>query len=138
MLLLITLFDPMGTHTGDSILLNVGCSLVGECNIQYALSPYSQEYSVIEVNPRLSRSSALASMATGYPLAFPAEKKSLLESLFLVSTTPFPNLPLGEELANPTPSRIFAVATALDKGYTVDQIHEISNIDKRFLRRNSK
>src|SRR3989344_2540049 len=66
-------FDPMGIHTGESI--------VGECNIQFALDPESEDYSVIEVNARLSRSSALASKATGYPLAFIAAKLALGYSL---------------------------------------------------------
>ena len=88
-------FDPLGTHTGDSIVmapsqtlsneeyhmlrttaLNVvrHLGIIGECNIQYALHPESLEYCIIEVNARLSRSSALASKATGYPLAFVAAK----------------------------------------------------------------
>ena len=88
-------FDPLGVHTGDSIVIAPSQTLtddeyhmlrttaikvvrhlgiVGECNIQYALDPLSQDYCIIEVNPRLSRSSALASKATGYPLAFVAAK----------------------------------------------------------------
>ncbi|MBN1785504.1 MAG: carbamoyl-phosphate synthase (glutamine-hydrolyzing) large subunit [Candidatus Methanofastidiosa archaeon] len=95
-------FDPMGIHTGDSIVVCPSQTLtneeyhmlrtvsiravreagiVGECNIQYALNPYSQEYRVIEINPRLSRSSALASKATGYPLAYIAAKISIGYSL---------------------------------------------------------
>ncbi|KAI8902169.1 large subunit of carbamoyl-phosphate synthase [Globomyces pollinis-pini] len=95
-------FDPLGTHTGDSIVvapsqtltdeeyhmlrsaaIKIICHLgvVGECNVQYALNPYSLEYAVIEVNARLSRSSALASKATGYPLAFVAAKIALGASL---------------------------------------------------------
>ncbi|KAE8186687.1 hypothetical protein CF328_g7157, partial [Tilletia controversa] len=91
-------FDPLGIHTGDSIVVAPSQTLsddnyhmlrtaalkvirhlgiVGECNIQYALSPDSREYRVIEVNPRLSRSSALASKATGYPLAYTAAKLAL-------------------------------------------------------------
>ena len=91
-------FDPMGIHTGDSIVIapsqtltNVeyfrlrDCALkvvrhlgvVGECNIQYAVDPFSQEFRIIEVNARLSRSSALASKATGYPLAYVAAKLGL-------------------------------------------------------------
>ncbi|KAH6913948.1 carbamoyl-phosphate synthase subunit arginine-specific large [Coprinopsis sp. MPI-PUGE-AT-0042] len=91
-------FDPLGTHTGDSIVVAPSQTLpddeyhmlrsaalktirhlgvVGECNIQYALNPYSREYCVIEVNARLSRSSALASKATGYPLAYTAAKIAL-------------------------------------------------------------
>ena len=91
-------FDPLGVHTGDSIVVAPSQTLsndeyhmlretaiktvrhmgiVGECNIQYALNPFSQEYCIIEINPRLSRSSALASKATGYPLAFVAAKLAL-------------------------------------------------------------
>mmetsp|Transcript_23106 Transcript_23106/g.40812 ORF Transcript_23106/g.40812 Transcript_23106/m.40812 type:complete len:1526 (-) Transcript_23106:328-4905(-) len=91
-------FDPLGIHTGDSIVVAPSQTLsnfdyqmlrdtaiktvkhlgiIGECNIQYALNPHSDEYAIIEVNPRLSRSSALASKATGYPLAFVAAKLSL-------------------------------------------------------------
>ena len=95
-------FDPMGIHTGESIVVAPSQTLsndeyhmlrsvaiktikhlniVGECNIQYALDPHSMEYVVIEVNPRLSRSSALASKATGYPLAFVAAKLAMGISL---------------------------------------------------------
>ena len=95
-------FDPLGTHTGDSIVvapsqtltdeeyhmlrsaaIKIICHLgvVGECNVQYALNPHSLEYAVIEVNARLARSSALASKATGYPLAFVAAKIALGASL---------------------------------------------------------
>lgn len=91
-------FDPLGIHTGDSIVVAPSQTLsdedynmlrttavnvirhlgvVGECNIQYALNPFSKEYCIIEVNARLSRSSALASKATGYPLAFVAAKLGL-------------------------------------------------------------
>ena len=91
-------FDPLGTHTGDSIVIAPSQTLnndeyhmlrtsainivkhlgiIGECNVQYALNPYSMEYAVIECNPRLSRSSALASKATGYPLASVAAKLGL-------------------------------------------------------------
>ena len=91
-------FDPLGIHTGDSIVVAPSQTLsdedynmlrttavnvirhlgvVGECNIQYALNPFSREYCIIEVNARLSRSSALASKATGYPLAFIAAKLGL-------------------------------------------------------------
>ena len=90
-------FDPMGIHTGDSIVVAPSQTLsnseyhklrsiaiklirhlkiVGECNIQYALNPENEDYRIIEVNARLSRSSALASKATGYPLAFVAAKAS--------------------------------------------------------------
>ena len=95
-------FDPLGVHTGDSIVVAPSqtlsnseyfklraCSIkvirslgiIGECNIQYALNPYSEEYCIIEVNARLSRSSALASKATGYPLAYVATKLSLGKDL---------------------------------------------------------
>ena len=91
-------FDPLGTHTGDSIVVAPSQTLpddeyhmlrsaalkvirhlgvVGECNIQYALNPNSEEFYIIEVNARLSRSSALASKATGYPLAYIAAKLAL-------------------------------------------------------------
>merc|ERR1719498_1776606 len=95
-------FDPLGIHTGDSIVMAPSQTLsdeeyhmlrdtaikvvrhlgiIGECNIQYALHPTSLEYAIIEVNPRLSRSSALASKATGYPLAFVAAKLALGKEL---------------------------------------------------------
>src|SRR5207245_7354102 len=95
-------FDPLGIHTGESIVVAPSQTLtnseyhklrelsirvirhlggVGECNIQFALDPHSEEYRVIEVNARLSRSSALASKATGYPLAFTAAKLALGHSL---------------------------------------------------------
>merc|ERR1719316_1313436 len=95
-------FDPLGVHTGDSIVIAPSQTLsneeyhmlrsaaikvvrhlgiVGECNIQYALHPESLEYCIIEVNPRLSRSSALASKATGYPLAFVAAKLAVGKEL---------------------------------------------------------
>jgi hypothetical protein len=178
---------------------------VGECNIQYALDPYSQDYCIIEVNPRLSRSSALASKATGYPLAFVAAKLSLGILLpevqnsvtkstsacfepsldYIVTKVPRWDLKkfhrvdarlgssmksvgevmaigrsweeslqkalrmvdnsnvgfgskkhikdLDKELANPTPDRIFAIANAFDKGYTIEDIHQITKIDRWFL-----
>ena len=95
-------FDPLGVHTGDSIVVAPSQTLsnseyfklrqtsikvirhlgiVGECNIQYALNPYSEEYCIVEVNARLSRSSALASKATGYPLAYVATKLCLGKDL---------------------------------------------------------
>ena len=95
-------FDPLGVHTGDSIVVAPSQTLsnseyfklratslkvirslgiIGECNIQYALNPHSEEYCIIEVNARLSRSSALASKATGYPLAYVATKLSLGKDL---------------------------------------------------------
>eukprot|EP01121_Diplochlamys_sp_Union-15-3_P015435 TRINITY_DN5099_c0_g1_i1.p1 TRINITY_DN5099_c0_g1~~TRINITY_DN5099_c0_g1_i1.p1 ORF type:complete len:999 (+),score=240.67 TRINITY_DN5099_c0_g1_i1:29-2998(+) len=218
-------FDPMGIHTGESIVVAPSQTLtndeyhilrtaaiktvralgiVGECNIQYALNPYSQEYSVIEVNPRLSRSSALASKATGYPLAFVAAKIALGVSLPLIQNnitkstcacfepsldyivTKIPRWDLkkfervshvigsqmksvGEVMAigrsfeeslqkalrmvdpsNPgfearfngdidtelkaaTPNRIFAIAKAMETGYSVDQIHSLTKIDHWFL-----
>lgn len=219
-------FDPMGIHTGESIVVAPSQTLsndeyhmlrsaairtikhlniVGECNIQYALDPHSQDYCIIEVNPRLSRSSALASKATGYPLAFVAAKLSLGITLpevqnsvtkttsacfepsldYIVTKIPRwdlkkftrsnfrlgssmksvgevmaigrsfeesfqkalrmvdpsnvgfqskkPRQELEEELKNPTPERPFAIALAFDKGYTVDQIHELTKIDRWFL-----
>lgn len=218
--------DPMGIHTGESIVVAPSQTLtnseyhklreiatrvirhlgiVGECNIQYALDPKSEEYRVIEVNARLSRSSALASKATGYPLAFVAAKLALGKSLIDIknsvtrSTTAcfepaldyvvlkYPKWDLdkfrnvsrtlgsemksvGEvmsigrnfeevlqkavrmlggfegvvcsdievddvdiELQNPTPMRLFAVVRALQSGYDVDKIHELTKIDKWFL-----
>ncbi|KAI9206090.1 uncharacterized protein BJ171DRAFT_612621 [Polychytrium aggregatum] len=219
-------FDPLGIHTGDSIVVAPSQTLsdedymmlrrtavnvirhlgvVGECNIQYALNPHSKEYCIIEVNARLSRSSALASKATGYPLAFVAAKLGLgipltevknsvtkktiacfepsldyivvkiprwdLKKFNRVSTkissamksvgevmaigrsfeeaiqdairsveysfTGFsPNefiTNLDEELANPSDQRLFAIANAFQKGYSVDQIHKLTNIDRWFL-----
>ena len=219
-------FDPLGIHTGDSIVVAPSQTLsdeeyhmlrsaaikiirhlgvVGECNVQYALNPSSLEYAVIEVNARLSRSSALASKATGYPLAFVAAKIALGATLpdlrnavtktttanfepsldYVVTKIPrwdlskfqhvardigssmksvgevmaigrtweeslqkavrmvdpkfegFQSIPfdnLDEALANPTDQRLFAVGHAmLDKGYTVDEIHDITKIDKWFL-----
>ncbi|KAJ3130486.1 carbamoyl-phosphate synthase (glutamine-hydrolyzing) cpa2 [Nowakowskiella sp. JEL0407] len=219
-------FDPLGIHTGDSIVVAPSQTLsdkeyhllrtaaikiirhlgvVGECNVQYALNPKSLEYCVIEVNARLSRSSALASKATGYPLAFVAAKiglgaslpdlknsvtktttanfepsldyivtkiprwdlskfqhvardigssmksvgevmaigrtfeESLQKAIRQVDPTfdgfqslPFPNI--DEALQVPTDRRLFAVGNAMiDKGYTVDQIHDLTKIDKWFL-----
>lgn len=225
-------FDPMGVHTGDSIVVSPSQTLsnaeyhmlrdtatkvvrhlgiVGECNIQYALDPHSMEYSIIEVNARLSRSSALASKATGYPLAFVAAKLSLGITLpeiknaitqttqacfepsldYIVTKVPrwdlskfegvsteigsamksvgevmaigrtleecfqkalrmvdpaikgfqprqegYLQLDLDEELRKPSDRRVFAIATAMyNEGYTVDQIHKLTNIDKWFLER---
>src|SRR5215831_5112588 len=216
-------FDPMGIHTGESIVVAPSQTLndrefqllrsvairtirhlgiVGECNIQYALDPASEDYRVIEVNARLSRSSALASKATGYPLAYVAAKIALGYALteipnaitrrttaffepaldYLVCKVPrwdlakfrgasmrigsemksvgevmaigrtFPEalqkavrmLDIGvrgldpdafrfndvrEQLRNPTPHRIFAVAQALQRGITVDRINELTGID---------
>jgi carbamoyl-phosphate synthase large subunit len=219
--------DPMGIHTGESIVVAPSQTLndeeyqllrtiaiktvrhlgiVGECNIQYALDPKSTDYRVIEVNARLSRSSALASKATGYPLAYVAAKIALGYSLpeipnaitrrttaffepaldYLVIKVPrwdlgkfrgaslrlgsemksvgevmaigrtFPEvlqkalrmLDIGvkgldpdafvfddvrDQIKNATPLRIFAVAQALAQGISVDEIHELSKIDKWFL-----
>jgi carbamoyl-phosphate synthase large subunit len=219
--------DPMGIHTGESIVVAPSQTLndeeyqllrtiaiktvrhlgiVGECNIQYALDPKSTDYRVIEVNARLSRSSALASKATGYPLAYVAAKIALGYALpeipnaitrrttaffepaldYLVVKVPrwdlgkfrgaslrlgsemksvgevmaigrtFPEviqkalrmLDIGvkgldpdafvfddvrDQIKNATPLRIFAVAQALAQGITVDEVHDLSKIDKWFL-----
>jgi len=221
-------FDPLGIHTGESIVVAPSQTLtnseyhklrelsiriirhigiVGECNVQYALSPESEDYRVIEVNARLSRSSALASKATGYPLAFIAAKlgigyglHQLKNSVTKNTTACFEpaldyivckiprwdlnkfkgvshligssmksvgevmaigrsfeeviqkairmigqgmhgftgNLKLDpgdieQELAEPTDMRIFVIAEALEKGITIDRIHELTKIDKWFL-----
>ncbi|KIO34014.1 hypothetical protein M407DRAFT_240864 [Tulasnella calospora MUT 4182] len=221
-------FDPLGTHTGDSIVVAPSQTLpddeyhmlrtaaikvirhlgvVGECNIQYALNPDSKEYCVIEVNARLSRSSALASKATGYPLAYTAAKIALGHTLpelpnavtktttacfepsldYIVTKIPKWDLAkfstqvnreigsamksvgevmaigrtfeeslqkairqvdprytgfeayvqpedLDRALSVPTDTRLFAVAHAMyNKNYTVDQIHDITKIDRWFL-----
>ncbi|KAJ3328049.1 hypothetical protein HDU76_010674 [Blyttiomyces sp. JEL0837] len=219
-------FDPLGIHTGDSIVVAPSQTLsdddymmlrrtavnvirhlgvVGECNIQYALNPTSKEYCIIEVNARLSRSSALASKATGYPLAFVAAKLGLgipltevknnvtkktiacfepsldycvvkiprwdLKKFNRVSTKISSSMKsvgevmavgrtfeeaiqkairsvefsftgfsqneyveaIDEELKNPSDQRVFAIANALHKNYTVDRIHELTNIDRWFL-----
>jgi len=221
-------FDPLGIHTGESIVVAPSQTLnnleyhklrqlaiqiirhigiVGECNIQYALDPNSDDYRVIEVNARLSRSSALASKATGYPLAFVAAKLGLGYGLHelknsITKTTPaffepaldyivckIPRWDLNKfigvekqigssmksvgevmaigrsfeeviqkglrmigqgmhgfvgnhdlhfddiekELANPTDMRIFVIADAFIKGYTIDKIHELTKIDRWFL-----
>jgi carbamoyl-phosphate synthase large subunit len=220
--------DPMGIHTGESIVVAPSQTLndreyqllrtvairtirhlgiIGECNIQYALDPASEDYRVIEVNARLSRSSALASKATGYPLAYVAAKIALGYSLTEVPngitrrTTAFfepaldylvckfPRWDLGkfqgasttigtemksvgevmaigrtfaeviqkavrmldigvrgldpdafrfddlrEQLRNPTPLRIFAIAQAIRDGIPIDEIHQLTHIDPWFLR----
>ncbi|MEN8130298.1 MAG: carbamoyl-phosphate synthase (glutamine-hydrolyzing) large subunit [Pseudomonadota bacterium] len=220
-------FDPLGIHTGESIVVAPSQTLndheyqflrsiaihtirhlgiVGECNIQYALDPESSDYRVIEVNARLSRSSALASKATGYPLAYVAAKLAIGYSLvdipngitrrttaffepaldYLVCKAPrwdltkfqgasmhigsemksvgevmaigrsFPEviqkalrmLDIGVHGLNPeafefgdlrqalhqaTPLRIFAIAKALTEGMSVEEIHEITRIDRWFL-----
>ncbi|KAF9915678.1 hypothetical protein FBU30_001812, partial [Linnemannia zychae] len=219
-------FDPLGIHTGDSIVVAPSQTLsdedynmlrttavnvirhlgvVGECNIQYALNPFSKEYCIIEVNARLSRSSALASKATGYPLAFVAAKLGLNIPLNEISNSvtkvtcacfepsldyvvvKMPRWDLAkfdrvskelsssmksvgevmsigrtfeetiqkairaidpslvgfapkesydvieEELTRPSDQRVFAIANAMQKGYTVDRIWELTKIDKWFL-----
>ncbi len=221
-------FDPLGIHTGESIVVAPSQTLnnneyhklrelairiirhigiVGECNVQYALDPYSEDYRVIEVNARLSRSSALASKATGYPLAFVAAKLGLGYGLFdlknsVTRITPaffepaldyvvckIPRWDLGkfrgvsrllgssmksvgevmsigrnfeeaiqkglrmigqgmhgfvenkelqipdidQALREPTDMRIFVISKAFRQGYTVDEIHELTCIDKWFL-----
>ena len=221
-------FDPLGIHTGESIVIAPSQTLtnseyhklrklaikivrhigiVGECNVQYAFDPKSEDYRVIEVNARLSRSSALASKATGYPLAFVAAKLGMGYGLFELknsvtkTTSAFfePALDyvvckiprwdlskfrgvdkelgssmksVGEVMAigrnfeetiqkglrmigqgmhgfvenkeleikdieaalrEPTDKRIFVISKAMHKGYTVDQIHELTKIDHWFL-----
>ena len=221
-------FDPLGIHTGESIVVAPSQTLtnedyhylrklaikiirhigiVGECNVQYAFDPASMDYRVIEVNARLSRSSALASKATGYPLAFVAAKLGLGYGLFdlknsvTLETSAFfepaldyivckiPRWDLGKfhgvrreigssmksvgevmaigrtfeeviqkglrmigqgmhgfvgnhpvkvddidrALASPTDKRIFIISQAMQQGYTVDRIHELTKIDKWFL-----
>ena len=223
-------FDPLGIHTGESIVVAPSQTLsnaeyhklralaikiirhigiVGECNVQYALDPQSEDYRVIEVNARLSRSSALASKATGYPLAFVAAKLGLGYGLFELknsvtkTTSAFfePALDyvvvkiprwdltkfhgvkrqlgssmksvgevmaigrtfeealqkglrmigqgmhgfvenheikiadIGQSLHEPTDMRIFVVSKALKVGYTVDQIHQLTMIDRWFLQK---
>lgn len=223
-------FDPLGIHTGESIVVAPSQTLsnedyhylrklaikivrhigiVGECNVQYAFDPESMDYRVIEVNARLSRSSALASKATGYPLAFVAAKLGLGYGLFDLKnsvtrvTSAFfepaldyvvckiPRWDLGkfhgvrreigssmksvgevmaigrtfeeaiqkglrmigqgmhgfvgnrkvaadnidEALANPTDKRIFVIAQAMQEGYDVERIHELTRIDRWFLYR---
>ena len=219
--------DPLGIHTGESIVVAPTCSLdqeeltflqemskktirhlgiVGECNIQYAFNSETDDYRVIEVNARLSRSSALASKATGYPLAFVAAKLALGYTLDEIGEMGTPNsayvapeldymickIPrwdlskfagvsrrigssmksvgeimaigksfeeiiqkglrmigqgmhgfvcnndlkfedLDDELANPTDMRMFAIAAAFEKGYTVEKIHDLTKISTWFL-----
>lgn len=221
-------FDPLGIHTGESIVIAPSQTLsnaeyhklrelsiriirhmgvVGECNVQFALDTESEDYRVIEVNARLSRSSALASKATGYPLAFVAAKLGLgyglhhlknsvtqvttacfepaldyvvvkiprwdlgkfsgvssvigssmksvgeimaigrsfeeaiqkglrmvgegMHGLIANSIPPFTDL--EDAFVHPTPKRIFAIAQALESGWSIDRIHELTRIDKWFL-----
>lgn len=221
-------FDPLGIHTGESIVIAPSQTLtnseyhklralaikiirhigiVGECNVQYAFDPKSEDYRVIEVNARLSRSSALASKATGYPLAFVAAKLGMGYGLFELknsvtkTTSAFfePALDyvvckiprwdlskfrgvdkelgssmksvgevmaigrnfeeaiqkglrmigqgmhgyvenkeleipdIDEALMEPTDKRVFVISKAMHKGYTIDQIHDLTKIDKWFL-----
>lgn len=221
-------FDPLGIHTGESIVVAPSQTLtnreyhklrelsiriirhigiVGECNVQYALDPDSEDYRVIEVNARLSRSSALASKATGYPLAFVAAKIALGYGLFelknsvtqdtsaffepaldyivvkiprwdldkfhgvsreigssmksvgevmaigrtfeeaiqkglrmigqgmhgFVGNKDIEDIIIDKELSVPTDMRIFVIAMALRKGYSIDHIFELTRIDRWFL-----
>jgi carbamoyl-phosphate synthase large subunit len=223
-------FDPLGIHTGESIVIAPSQTLtnseyhklrelairiirhigiVGECNVQYAFDPESEDYRVIEVNARLSRSSALASKATGYPLAFVAAKLGLGYGLFdlknsVTKTTSaffepaldyvvckIPRWDLGKfhgvdkelgssmksvgevmaigrtfeeaiqkglrmigqgmhgfvenrelvipdidkALREPTDKRIFVISKAFRAGYTIDQVHDLTKIDKWFLQK---
>ena len=223
-------FDPLGIHTGESIVIAPSQTLtnkeyhklrelairiirhigiVGECNVQYAFDPESEDYRVIEVNARLSRSSALASKATGYPVAFVAAKLGLGYGLFdlknsVTKTTSaffepaldyvvckIPRWDLGKfhgvdkelgssmksvgevmaigrtfeeaiqkglrmigqgmhgfvenkelvipdidkALHEPTDKRIFVISKAFRAGYTIDQVHELTKIDKWFLQK---
>ncbi len=222
-------FDPLGIHTGESIVVAPTCSLrdeqvkmlqdiavkcvrhlniVGECNIQYAFNAETNDYRIIEINARLSRSSALASKATGYPLAFVAAKIALGYTLDQIGEMGTPNsaykapeldymickIPrwdltkfagvsrkigssmksvgeimsigrsfeemlqkglrmigqgmhgfvgndhtkfdnLDDELANPTDLRIFAIAQALEEGYTIERIYDLTKIDPWFIER---
>uniref|UniRef100_A0A3Q3JR93 ATP-grasp domain-containing protein n=1 Tax=Monopterus albus TaxID=43700 RepID=A0A3Q3JR93_MONAL len=186
-------FDPLGIHTGDSIVVTPSqmlsneehymlretaikvvrhLGIVGECNMQYALHPSSLEYCIIEVNARLSRSSALASKATGkqrrscYSLRSPVHSTLSCISLFWIQVMAVgrtveesvqkalrvchpsmdgfvPRLPLKkawadtldlqQELAVLSSTRIFSLAKALHSGMSVDQIHQLTAIDKWFL-----
>ncbi len=222
-------FDPLGIHTGESIVVAPTCSLteeqvsmlqelsikcvkhlgiVGECNIQFAFNATTNDYRIIEINARLSRSSALASKATGYPLAFVAAKIALGYTLDQIGEMGTPNsayvapsldymickIPrwdltkfagvsrqigssmksvgeimsigrtfeemvqkglrmigqgmhgfvgndhtrfdnLDDSLSNPTDLRIFAIAQALEEGYSIERIEELTKIDKWFIKR---
>ncbi|KAK3747312.1 hypothetical protein QZH41_016939, partial [Actinostola sp. cb2023] len=197
--------DPLGVHTGDSVVVAPSQTLsnkeyhmlretsikvvrhfgiVGECNIQFALHPSSLEYCIIEINARLSRSSALASKATGYPLAFIAAKlglgielpqimnattnvttacfepsldyivtkiprwdldrfhltpKEIGSSMKSVGEIPSGNKDLADEeefdesLRVPSNTRMYSLAKAFEKGYTVDKVNELTSIDPWFL-----
>ena len=171
-------FDPLGIHTGESIVIAPSQTLtnseyhklralaikiirhigiVGECNVQYAFDPQSEDYRVIEVNARLSRSSALASKATGYPLAFVAAKLGLGYGLFELknsvtkTTSAFfepaldyvvckiPRWDLSkfhgvDKELGPTDKRIFVISKAMHlPQYDIERIHELTKIDKWFL-----
>ena len=188
-------FDPLGIHTGESIVVAPTCSLtdeqvkmlqeitircvrhlniVGECNIQFAFNATTNDYRIIEINARLSRSSALASKATGYPLAFVAAKIALGYTLDQIGEMGTPNsayvapqldymickIPrwdltkfagvsrligssmksVGEIMSigrsfEEMIQRIFAIAQALEEGYTVKRIEELTKIDVWFLER---
>ena len=223
-------FDPLGIHTGESIVVAPSQTLtnseyhklrelairiirhigiVGECNVQYAFDPQSEDYRVIEVNARLSRSSALASKATGYPLAFVAAKLGLGDGLFdlnnsvtkttsaffepaldyivckiprwdlakfqgvdrelgssmksvgevmaigrtfeeaiqkglrmigqgmhgFVSNKELIITDIDKALREPTDKRIFVISKAFRQGYTIDQVHKLTHIDKWFLQK---
>ncbi|MEM9084112.1 MAG: carbamoyl-phosphate synthase (glutamine-hydrolyzing) large subunit, partial [Planctomycetota bacterium] len=223
-------FDPLGIHTGESIVVAPSQTLtnaeyhklreiairtirhlgiVGECNIQYALDPHSEDYRIIEVNARLSRSSALASKATGYPLAFVAAKLGLgyglhelknaitrttsaffepsldycvvkvprwdlkkfkgvsrrlgsgmksvgevmaiavnfeeamqkalrmleVGAVGLVGNEGFESDDIERDLSHPTEERVFNVIEAIEAGYSIDRIYELTKIDKWFLAR---
>ncbi|XP_053139380.1 carbamoyl-phosphate synthase [ammonia], mitochondrial isoform X5 [Hemicordylus capensis] len=166
--------DAMGVHTGDSIVVAPSQTLsneelqmlrestikvvrhlniVGECNIQYALHPTSLEYCIIEVNARLSRSSALASKATGYPLAFIAAKIALgiplpeIENVvsgkttacfepsldYIVTKVPRWDLDRFQGASNKIGSSMKSVGEALHDNISVDDIHKLTDIDKWFI-----
>src|SRR5437773_2562310 len=141
--------DPMGIHTGDSIVVapsqtltnreyNIlrataqqvirALGIIGECNIQFALDPRSEQFRVIEVNSRLSRSSALASKATGYPIAYIAAKLSIGYALPELA-----NRMTGVTTACFEPSLDYIVVKALKSGFTVHEVSRLSGIDPWFL-----